>query len=46
MKIVINTIAVIVLSVQFFSFAFNALNQKKPESTLDCFLIIISCATY
>ena len=35
MKIVINTIAVIVLSVQFFSFAFNALNQKKPESTLD-----------
>lgn len=35
MKIAINTIAVIVLSVQFFSFAFNALNQKKPESTLD-----------
>ncbi len=35
MKIVINTIAVIVLSVQFFSFAFNALNQKKPESTLE-----------
>ncbi|MPM24145.1 hypothetical protein SDC9_70626 [bioreactor metagenome] len=35
MKIVINTIAVIVLSVQFFSFVFNALNQKKPESTLD-----------
>ena len=35
MKIVINTIAVIVLSVQFFSFAFNALNQKKSESTLE-----------
>ena len=35
MKIVINTIAVIVLSVQFFSFAFNALNLKKSESTLE-----------
>lgn len=35
MKILINTVAFIAFIGQFFSFAFSALNQKKPESAID-----------
>lgn len=43
MKIVINIIAFFVFIVQFFSFAFSALNQKEPECTKEllysCFML-------
>ena len=35
MKILINTVAFIAFIAQFFSFAFSALNQKKPESVIE-----------
>ena len=35
MKILINTVAFIAFIGQFFSFAFSALNQKKPESAME-----------
>ena len=35
MKILINTVAFIAFIGQFFSFAFSALNQKKPENAID-----------
>jgi len=35
MKILINTVAFIAFIGQFFSFAFSALNQKKPESIIE-----------
>lgn len=35
MKILINTVAFIAFIAQFFSFAFSALNQKKPESVTE-----------
>lgn len=35
MKILINTVAFIAFIGQFFSFAFSAINQKKPESAIE-----------
>ena len=35
MKILINTVAFIAFIGQFFSVAFSALNQKKPESAIE-----------
>ena len=35
MKILINIVAFIAFIGQFFSFAFSALNQKKPESAIE-----------
>lgn len=35
MKILINTVAFIAFIEQFFSFAFSAINQKKPESAIE-----------
>ena len=35
MKIIINTIAFIAFIMQFISFVFSALNQKKPQSVIE-----------